>query len=144
MTENPKFWMAISFTIFISLAIKYILPLILKLIDAKSKEVDDNIKQAINMKLESESLLKNAKEYYDSSIAYSNKLIDDTNKEVENLLAKSQEKIEHEVSKRLNIAKNNIKQEELNAIKSLKKDIIESSANLVKMKHRKLKKRKRF
>ena len=87
MHLDPKFWLAISFFIFLGLMIKYALPAIIKMIDQGVKKVSNDIFQAIHAKEEAEKLLAEAEKYYQESLTLSKKLIADAEIEAANLIA---------------------------------------------------------
>jgi F-type H+-transporting ATPase subunit b len=127
MLHDPKFWLAISFLIFISLIIKYVGPLIVKMIDNKSKQIADDLDRAAQIRHEAEILLKNAQKYYDDSVKQSEQLIKDASIESGQLIADCKIAIEDEINKKINVANERIKTEEDRVVRDIKSKIIESA-----------------
>ncbi|MCE3255123.1 MAG: hypothetical protein K0R25_617 [Rickettsiaceae bacterium] len=134
MFLDPKFWLAISFLLFLCLVIKYVMPKILALLDDKSKQVADEIAQAKQLKEEAEKLFSDAKKHREESLEYSKKLIEDAKNEASRLLADSQRALEEEIAKRTSLAKEKIKTEEEKAIREIKSEIINSAIKIVEEK----------
>ncbi len=131
MFLDPRFWLTISFLIFVALIAKYVLPIILAALDNKSKQIADKIKQAKQMMQKAEQLLIEAKKYHQESLSYCQKLISDTTEEAEKLLADSKKDLEAELLKKTNLAKERIKQEEDKTVREIKSNIIAAAIKTI-------------
>ena len=138
MFLDPRFWLAISFLIFLTLLIKYIVPKIITALDNKSKQIANDIEQAKQIKEKAEELLLKTKQYHQESLLYCKKLIDKTKKETEKLLADSQNSLEQELINKTNLAKNRIRQEEEKIIRDIKLNIITSAIKIIEKKSQNL------
>lgn len=127
MFYDPKFWLAISFIIFILVIVKYALPIILKKIDNQSDVIAKNIKEAEALKIEAEKLLKKSKEYFDESVKYGDQIILDSKNESDKIIEDNRSFIEREISKKISLAKERIKINEDSIIREVKTKIIESA-----------------
>ena len=107
--------------------IKYVVPLIIKMIDAKSQKIAEDLREASKMRLEAEKLLKKSKEYYDYHIKKSDQLIKDAAIESEKLIENYKIAVEDEISKKIDVANERIKTEEGRVIRDIKSKIIESA-----------------
>ncbi|MDA0902046.1 MAG: ATP synthase F0 subunit B [Proteobacteria bacterium] len=131
LAHDPKFWLAVSFLIFVALFAKYAWPFILKMIDGKKFQIIDSIEQAKQMKVKAEELLVKAEKYHHDSIAYSQKLIEDAKNEAQSLIKESQKLAQEELDRKINLSKQRIKQEEENAIREVKGKIIISAIQAI-------------
>jgi F-type H+-transporting ATPase subunit b len=131
MFLDPKFWLTISFLIFTTLIIKYVLPKILNTLDNKSKQIANDIEQAKKMREEAEKLLIDTKNYHEDSLLYCQKLIEDAKKEADKLLSDSKKELEAELLKKTNLAQERIKQEEEKTIREIKSNIIASAIKTI-------------
>lgn len=131
MFLDPKFWLTISFLIFTTLIIKYVLPKILEALDSKSKQIADDIEGAKKMREEAEKLLVETKKYHEESLLYCQKLIEDAKKEADKLLSDSKRELEAELLKKTNLAQERIKQEEEKTIREIKSNIVESAIKII-------------
>ena len=123
--SDPKFWLSISFLIFLALMLKYLMPKITVDLDNKSKQIADQIADAKKMREQAEELLISAKKHNEDSINYCQKLIEDAKNEASKLLADSQNSLEEELAKKTALAKERIKAEEEKTIREIKSGIIE-------------------
>jgi len=134
MFLDPRFWLAISFCIFLALVFKYIIPKIINVLDNKSKHITNEIEQARQMKEKAEQLLLEAQKYHQESMLYCQKLILDTKNATEKLLADSRNDLELELIRRTNLAKDRIKQEEEKTIRDIKSSIILAAIKIIEEK----------
>jgi F-type H+-transporting ATPase subunit b len=124
---DEKFWLAIAFFSFVALVVKYALPLIRKALDDSSKKIAEEILAAKEMKENAEKILEKAEQLYKDAISFSEKLIKDTEDEVQKLAAESEKLLADELAKRKAAALGRIKSEEEAAIRELKVKIVDSA-----------------
>ena len=132
MLHDPKFWLAISFLIFVAAMLKFAVPLIMKIIDDKVAKTSSDINSAAELKNKAEQLLAEAEKYYQDSIAHSQKLIADAGIEAANLLANSQKIIEEELTRKMELTTRRIRQEEERAMREIKSWLIASAINAIR------------
>jgi F-type H+-transporting ATPase subunit b len=131
MLHDSKFWLAISFFIFVALIIKYALPKILAALDNKSKQIANDIEQAKQMRQKAEQLLLEAKKHHEESLLYCQKLISNAQKEADKLLLDSKKELEAELLKKTNLAKDRIQQEEEKTVREIKSNIIAAAIKII-------------
>lgn len=127
---NEKFWLAIAFTSFVLLILKYVRPLIVKALDSKSKQIAEEILEAKEMKEKALKLLEKAEKSYEDSINFSQKIIKDAEIEAQRFAAESQKIIEQEISKKTAAALDRIKLEQDSAIRDIKQKIISAALQI--------------
>ncbi|MES2678040.1 MAG: hypothetical protein V4612_07015 [Pseudomonadota bacterium] len=128
---DPKFWLSISFLIFLALVIKFVLPKIILALDSKSKQIADQIIAAKQMKEKAEQLLLAAKKHHEESLAYCQKLIEDAKAEAAKLVADSQKSLGEELAKKTDLAKERIALEEEKTIREIKSGIISAAIKII-------------
>lgn len=131
MLHDPKFWLAISFCLFCFLFIKYVLPLLVRALDAKSKQIADELSEAKNLKNKAQKLLIEAERYHHESIAFSNKLIADSKNEVDKFMVASVKEISENLDRKMASIFERIKQEEERSIREVKSRIIASAIKII-------------
>ncbi|MFT6332379.1 MAG: F-type H+-transporting ATPase subunit b [Lentimonas sp.] len=136
--SDPKFWLSISFLLFIVLMIKYAAPLIIAMIDNKSKQIANDIEQAKKMKIESEKLLESAKKYHEESLSYCQDLIKNAHQEGEKLLEESHKSLESEINRKTHLAKERITSEKEKVIRDMKSKIIDTAIKIIENKATKI------
>ena len=77
MIHDPKFWLAISFIVFVILMIKYALPLILKGLDSKVIKITNLLIDAEDSKKKADQLLKDAEKYLEDSVKFGDQIVKD-------------------------------------------------------------------
>jgi len=127
---NEKFWLAIAFTSFVLLIIKYAKPMITKALDQKSKQIAEEILAAKEMKEKAAKLLEKAEKAYQDSMNFSQKIIKDAEVEAQKFAAESQKMIELEISKKTAAALNRINLEQESAIRDIKQKIVASALEI--------------
>jgi F-type H+-transporting ATPase subunit b len=128
---DEKFWLAISFLVFVILIIKFTRLRILKYLDDKTQAIAEEISSAKKIKEKTIQLLKEAEKYRQESEEYAKKLLQDAQKEVQTFAAEAKKAAELEISKRTNAALDRIKIEETAAIRKIKIKIIASATQSI-------------
>ena len=121
---NEKFWLAISFTTFILLLIKFVRPQMTKALDDKSKAIGEEIMAAKEMKERAIQLLAKAEKYSAESASYAQKLIQDAEAEAQKFSAEARQMLDQEISKKTAASIERIKLEEIGAIRDIKTKIV--------------------
>ena len=128
---NEKFWLAVAFLSFLALMIKYVWPLLVKGIDAKSKKIAEEILAAKEMREKAEMLLKEAEKFYQESLSFSQKLAKDAEIEAKKLAEESKLILENELKKKTSAAIERIKLEEERMIREIKLKIISDTMEVL-------------
>ena len=131
MVHDPKFWLAISFCLFCFLFLKYVLPILIRALDAKSKEIADELFEAKKLKNKAEKLLIEAENYHRESVAFSKKMIDDSKSEVDKFMVDSVKKISEDLDRKMAVVFDRIKQEEQRSIRETKSKIIVAAVKAI-------------
>jgi F-type H+-transporting ATPase subunit b len=121
---NEKFWLAVAFTAFVLLIIKYVNPKISKALGDKSKSIAEEILAAKEMKEKAIQLLAKAEKYQKESENYSQKLMKDAQDEAQKYAAESKQMVELEIAKKTAAAVSRIQIEEASAIREIKSKIV--------------------
>lgn len=129
---NEKFWLAISFIIFATIFVKYVLPVIAKMINGSVKKIADDIEAAKNLKEKAEELLVAAKKHYEETVINCKKLTIDAEEEAKNLITKSQAILDHELKIKLDAAVTRIKNQEEKIVRDLKDKMVDDAITLVR------------
>ncbi len=128
---NEKFWLAVAFTVFAALIIKLTKSKLTKSLDDKSKAIAEEILAAKEMKEKAVKLLASTEKYNQESLDYSQKLIKDAELEAKKFLADAQKSVEEEVAKKTAAALIRIEQEQMEATRKIKNQIIASALQTV-------------
>jgi len=124
---DEKFWLAIAFTSFVTLIVKYVWPNIKKSLDAKSRAIAEEILAAREIRQKAIILLDETKKYQIEAQNYAKKLISDAENEAKKFATEAQATLENEIKKRTAAAEDRIKMEEESAVREVKNNIINSA-----------------
>jgi len=133
MFHDPKFWLTIAFFIFVGALIKYVLPILTKMVDGKKAFISEQIIKANEARLKAENLLVEAEQYHKDAIIYSENLIDVAKRESETLLENSRKAIENELNTKMELSALKIKEEEEKAIRKMKAAIVEAAIKTIEL-----------
>lgn len=128
---DERFWLAIAFFGFVILIIKHVAPIITKQLDAKSKEIAEELLAAKEMKEKAEKVLAIAQERHTESLAFSEQIIKDASVEAQKYFDEALKLAESEIAKKMTAVENRIKQEQESAIREMKIKIIGSAMHSV-------------
>ena len=131
MLHDPRFWLAISFCIFLGLMIKYVWPIIIRMIDGKTKSIADEIDSALEIKNKAQALMLEAEKYQQETLNYAHKLIEDARAEANSIINSAKHVAEQEVAKKLAVAMQRINQEEEKIIREVKSRIINNAIKTI-------------
>ncbi len=124
---DEKFWLALAFIGFVILIARYVFPLITDQLDAKIKQIAEELLAAKEAKEKAKKLLLNAEDRYQAAVEFADKLIQDAAIEAQKLLLEVQKAAEEEVVKKMDALNARIKNEEERAIREIKVGIINAA-----------------
>lgn len=128
---NEKFWLAIAFTSFVILIIKYVGPKIAASLDNKSKLIAEEILAAKELKEKAQKLLEAAEKYFTESEKFAQKLVKDAEVEAQQFTETAKKNVQIEIEKKTQAALNRIKVEEEIATREIKVHIISSAIKIL-------------
>jgi len=124
---DEKFWLALAFISFMLLLARFVFPLIADQLDAKIKQIAEELLAAKEAKEKAKKLLLDAEDKYQAAVDFSDKLIKDSAIEAQKFLLEVQKSAEAEVAKKMDALNARIKNEEERAIREIKVGIINSA-----------------
>ncbi len=137
---DEKFWLAIAFLVFVGVIIKYLMPSIKLSLENKSKEIAQNLLEAKEMKERAQQLLVDAKNNFQETITYCEKLTADAEIEAKNLLSDIQNQASLEIEKKMAALNMRLKSEEENAVREMKAKIIHEAMDATRAELKNIKK----
>jgi len=132
--SDPRFWLAVSFFIFLTLVAKYLMPKIIESLDNKSQQILNQIKIAEQSRQKAEQLLLEAQKHHEESLIYCAKLIEDAKSEASELLTYSQKLLAEELDKKTNLTKERIATDEEKTMRDIKSEIINAAIKIIETK----------
>ncbi len=128
LLTNPTFWMAISFLLFIIMAIKPIMKAALSVLDARVKEIENRLKEASRLKEEALEMRAQAERTQHEAHEEAQRLIDYAQKDAQLIRTQGQENLEKTIAKKQAALEQRIKMMETRALSALRAQTAEISA----------------
>ena len=133
MVFDSTFWVAISFLIFFGILFYFKIPqkvneLLSKMITDIKKEIDESEK----LRKESKDILDRSKIKLESANKETKQILENAQKDAENLIIEMNEKFHKSSEIKKNLAKNKINQMKMGAIKDIKNTSVKIAADAVK------------
>ncbi|MSP33381.1 MAG: hypothetical protein EXR06_00570 [Rickettsiales bacterium] len=128
---DERFWLAIAFLGFVSLIVRHVAPIIVKQLDAKSKQISEDLLGAKEMKERAARMLVASEERYKEAIVFADNLVKDSAIEAQKYFAEALKLAEVEIAKKMVAVENRIKQEQESAMREIKIKIIDSALQTV-------------
>ena len=127
MFSDPKFWITISFIIFIALIFNPIRKILGTSLDLKIKEIKDSIDEAENLKNETQITLSEIKKRQNEVKTEIQEIHSNANLKIKNLESETHKKLNEQMSKRELMANSKIEQMARDANISIQKNISDTS-----------------
>lgn len=122
---NPTYWVAIGFTLFAGVFCRYVLPMVVQGLDARSRAIQDQLDQAKEIRLEAERLLVHSKDRQADVERDAAELIRDTELQVARMLEEAEDEIKRTLSRRRQQAKDAIASMEADAKRDIANHMVD-------------------
>ena len=100
--NNSTFWVSLSFIIFVFITFKPILTQLSDSLDKKINDLQKNINESKQLKIEAEKLYKEQLEKQKDNENLIRRIQDDTNKEIKRIKSQVEQDIEQSILRRIN------------------------------------------
>ena len=125
---NAEFFVALSFLIFLGLAIYLGLPrAVISTLDKRSKDIEDELDEARNLREEAQKILAKEKKALDKADKEIEILIKKANKQVEELTKKAEENLKQDIKRKKQSAEFKIEQAKIEAINDVRRKVSDLS-----------------
>jgi len=117
MLEDPEFWVALAFVIFVGILIKFGVPkMAISALDARSARIRQALDEAHRLRSEAQDVLAQYQKKRDEAEKEAVAIIENARLEAERLAAEAKSKVEEFVSRRTKMAETKIAQAEAQAL----------------------------
>jgi F-type H+-transporting ATPase subunit b len=117
MLEDPEFWVALAFAIFVGILIKFGVPkMAVSALDARSDRIRQALDEAHRLRSEAQDVLAQYQKKRDEAEKEALAIIDNARLEAERLAGEAKSKVEEFVSRRTKMAETKIAQAEAQAL----------------------------
>lgn len=123
--NNPETWIVVAFVLFIGLALRYILPIITKGLDARAEKIRDQLEQASRLREQAEALLASYQEQQQKLLAEAESIIAAATSDAAALRANATADLKLALDRRMQQAQEKIARAEAEAVGSIRRRIID-------------------
>lgn len=125
LMQDARFWIAVSFAIFMAIFAKVVLPFILKGLDARASAIETQLEQANKLRAEAEALLADSKRKQEAAEKEAQSLVKQAKKDADALLKAAETELKQAIERRTAQAEENIKRAETDAVQQIRTQLVD-------------------
>lgn len=123
--EDPAFFVALGFVIFVALAAKYIWPLIGRSLDDRGNKIREQLEQAARLREEAEALLKQYEKQQKQMLAEAKDIVENAKKDAKAIRDNAAKDLKAALERRAAQAEENIARAEQQAVADMRTHLID-------------------
>jgi F-type H+-transporting ATPase subunit b len=128
--HDPKYSIALAFVIFIGVFVRYVLPHVLRALDARSDAIRAQLEQAETLRKEAEALLAQYQQRYNAILAEAEAMVTATKEDVRLMKERAETELNATIERRRAQAEESIAQMETKARREIMESMVDiASAN---------------
>jgi F-type H+-transporting ATPase subunit b len=128
--HDPKYSVALAFVIFIGVFVRYVLPHVLRALDARSDAIRAQLEQAETLRKEAEALLAQYQQRYNAILAEAEAMVSATKEDVRLMKERAETELNATIERRRAQAEESIAQMETKARREIMESMVDiASAN---------------
>lgn len=128
--HDPKYSVALAFVIFIGVFVRYVLPHVLRALDARSDAIRAQLEQAETLRKEAEALLAQYQQRYNAILAEAEAMVTATKEDVRLMKERAETELNATIERRRAQAEESIAQMETRARREIMESMVDiASAN---------------
>ena len=125
MLEDPRFWVAVAFVLFIALSYKKVAKLALGALDERSAKIKAELDEAQRLRQEAEAVLQDYKQKQAEYLKEAEGILANAQKDAQALRSFSENELKTALDSRMKQAVDRIAQEESNAIMEVREHVVD-------------------
>ena len=123
--EDPAFFVALGFVIFIAIAAKFVWPIVGRGLDTRSEKIRDQLEQAARLRAEAETLLKQYEVQQKEMLKEAAEIVENAQKDAKTIRDTAAKDLKASLERRAAQAEENIARAEQQAIADMRTHLIE-------------------
>lgn len=123
--EDPAFFVAVAFFIFIAIAAKYVWPIVGRGLDDRSNKIREQLEQAARLREEAEALLKQYEKQQKQMLAEAKDIVENAKKDAKSIRENAAKDLKASLERRAAQAEENIARAEQQAVADMRTHLIE-------------------
>lgn len=129
--HSPEIWIMVAFFLFIGVALKWIVPPIVRGLDARSQMIREQLEQATKLRAEAASLLSGYQAQQEQKMREAEAILDAARRDAAQLREQAAIDLKQNLERRVQIAEEKITRAEAEAIAALRRRMIEQASAIV-------------
>ncbi len=125
LLQDPHFWVAVSFVLFVGLFCKFVLPAILKALDDRAATIRDQLERANHLRAEAEALLASYKRQQEEAVKEAEALVQQAKKDADAMRASAEAELKNTIARRTKQAEESIKRAETDAVQQIRTQLVD-------------------
>lgn len=127
---NPETWVSVAFVVFVALALRYLVPMINKSLDARADKIRDQLEQAKRLRAEAQELLKTYRREQEAKLKEAEETLANAKRDAVEMRARAAEELKQNLERRTEQAKEKIARAEQEAVAQIRNEIIEAATHM--------------
>ncbi len=123
--EDPAFFVAIGFVIFIAIAAKFVWPIVGRGLDDRSNKIRDQLEQAARLRAEAETLLRQYEKQQKQMLKEATEIVENAKKDAKSIRDTAAKDLKASLERRAAQAEENIARAEQQAVTDMRTHLIE-------------------
>ncbi|MFM9889486.1 MAG: hypothetical protein ACKVOE_02405 [Rickettsiales bacterium] len=126
--HSPEVWVAVAFVLFIGVALKWVVPPIVRGLDARGQVIRDQLEQASKLRAEAAALLASYQQQQETKLREAEAILDAARKDAVHLRARAAEDLKQTLARRMAQAEEKIARAEATALAQLRRQMVEQAS----------------
>ena len=127
--RDPASWVLVSFVVFMALVVRYLMPMLGKMLDGRAEKIRDQLEQATRLREQAQALLATYKAEQEALLKEAEHIIAAAKEDAAALRANAAEELKTALDRRAQQAKEKIARAEAEAISSIRERIITTASD---------------
>lgn len=132
LQEDPRFWIAVSFVVFVGVFVKLAAPKIMAMLDARSQNIHQQLEQANRLREQAEAMLEASKRQHEQAAQEAAALVAQAAKDAAALRTNAENELNQTIARRTEQAEALIARTEREAIEQLRTGIVDKALDITK------------
>ena len=130
---DEKFWLAVSFVIFVALVWKPIARFVLKALDDRSEAIRNELEEAVRLREEAQAVLAAYQKKQRESLKEAEEILRKTKEEAQHLQSKAEANLKKSLDDRMKLAVEKIAQAEAKALEDVQHNMVDMAISAARL-----------
>lgn len=132
LMEDPEIWVVVAFVLFLGVGWRYILPIIVKGLDARGEAIRSQLEQAKRLREEAEALLAHSRVQEAQAAREAQEILAQAKRDANALRERAADELHQNLTRRTRLAEEKIARAEAEAVAELRQQMVEAASEKVR------------